>query len=56
MVDYIEAKYELGEFNQDIANKTINKLRERGHVGVLTVNNIPSDLKRDPSVNPVFGK
>jgi hypothetical protein len=50
MVNYAEAKYELGEFNQSIANTTINKLRARGGVANLVVGSEPTDITRDPSV------
>lgn len=54
MVNYAEAKYELGEFNQTIANATINKLRARGGVANLVVGSEPIDISRDPSVTPTL--
>lgn len=54
MINYAEAKYELGEFNQAIANSTINKLRARGGVAPYIIGQEPSDPSRDPSVNPVL--
>ena len=50
MVNYAEAKFELGEFNQAIANATINKLRARGGVAALVVGSEPVDITRDPTV------
>lgn len=52
MVNYAEALCELGKFNQEAADKSINKLRERGHVAKMTVNDIDDnfDPQRDPSV------
>lgn len=54
MVNYAEAKYELGEFNQAIADATINKLRARGGVANLVVGSEPIDISRDPSVTPTL--
>ncbi|QTD37352.1 RagB/SusD family nutrient uptake outer membrane protein [Polaribacter batillariae] len=51
-----EAKYELGQFNQTVANATINKLRTRAKVAPMDVGAIGADFdpKRDPSVDPVL--
>ena len=54
MVNYAEAKYELGEFNQTVANATINKLRARGGVANLIVGAEPVDITRDQSVLPTL--
>ena len=54
MANYAEAKYELGEFNQTIANNTINKLRARGGVANLIVGSEPVDITRDVSINPTL--
>ncbi|WP_142688198.1 RagB/SusD family nutrient uptake outer membrane protein [Chitinophaga polysaccharea] len=54
MVNYAEAKYELGEFSQAIADQTINKLRARGGVAPLQVAAIPNDPTRDPGVTPLL--
>jgi hypothetical protein len=54
MINYAEAKYELGEFDQTIANNTINKLRARGGVAAYTIGAEPADITRDPSVTPVL--
>lgn len=52
MLNYAEAKKELGGFNQTICDKTINKLRARGGVASLNLANIPNDPTRDSSVDP----
>ncbi|RPE13517.1 RagB/SusD family nutrient uptake outer membrane protein [Chitinophaga lutea] len=52
LVNYAEAKYELGEFNQVIADQTINKLRARGGVAPLNLAAIPADPTRDAAVAP----
>ena len=54
MVNYAEAKYELGEFDQAIADQTINKLRARGGVAALQTGAIPNDPARDATVTPVL--
>lgn len=49
MLNYAEAMCELGEFTQDIANRTINKLRPRANVALMNVSEINTsfDPKRD---------
>ena len=49
MLNYAEAMYELGEFTQDIADITINKLRSRANVAPMKVAEIDEsfDPKRD---------
>jgi len=54
MLNYAEAKHELGEFNQFICDNTINKLRNRGGVAPLNISNITDDPTRDISVNPLM--
>jgi hypothetical protein len=54
LVNYAEAKAELGEFDQSVADKTINKLRSRGGVAPLTISAIPNDPLRDPAITPVM--
>lgn len=51
-----EAKFELGQFNQQVADATINKLRARGGVAPLVISDITSDWDptRDPSVDPIL--
>ncbi len=56
LLNEAEAQFELGQFNQVIADKTINKLRPRAKVANMIVANIDGnfDPNRDPSVNPVL--
>lgn len=58
MLNYAEAKAELGTFTQDDADLTINKLRARVDVAVapMTVNEIDDafDPKRDADVSPIL--
>lgn len=56
MLNYAEAKFELGQFNQDVADHTINKLRVRAGVAGMTVSDINEgfDLNRDQTVPPVL--
>jgi hypothetical protein len=54
LVNYAEAKFELGQFNQGIADATINRLRARGGVQPLNVTAIPNDPTRDPNVDAVL--
>ncbi len=51
-----EAKFEMDQFDQGVANTTINALRARGGVAPLILANITadSDPSRDPSVDPVL--
>lgn len=46
MLNYAEAMCELGEFTQDIADQTINKLRPRANVAPMKVGEI--DVSFDP--------
>ena len=52
LLNYAEAMCELGKFDQTAADKSINKLRARGHVAKMTVEDITDDFDttRDPSV------
>lgn len=54
LANYAEAAYELGRFDQAIADLTVNKLRERGGVAPLNVASIPSDPTRDATVTPLL--
>ncbi|GAB3651702.1 RagB/SusD family nutrient uptake outer membrane protein [Echinicola sediminis] len=56
LVNYAEAKWELGEFDQSVADMTINKLRERGEVSPMTVSAIGPDFDptRDAEIDPVL--
>ncbi|MHA7110034.1 RagB/SusD family nutrient uptake outer membrane protein [Sunxiuqinia elliptica] len=55
MLNYAEVIYELGKFNQSVADLTINKLRARANVAAMNVNEIDDsfDPDRDPTVDPV---
>lgn len=55
MLNYAEVKFELGKFDQSVADLTINKLRERAHVQPMNVSDITAsfDPERDPLVDPV---
>lgn len=56
MVNHAEAMFELGRFDQSVADVTINELRARGGVASMTVATIDAafDPTRDPSVDPVL--
>lgn len=63
LLNYAEAKFELGEFSQAVADQTINKLRRRAGsmsadvtVADMTVSQIGADFDpaRDQSVDPVL--
>lgn len=56
MLNYAEAKFETGEFNQAVADKTINKLRTRAYISNMEVAKINAsfDLQRDQTVDPVL--
>ena len=56
LLNYAEAKFEMGEFSQAIADQTINKLRVRGDVAPMLVAEIDAnfDPTRDSSVDPVL--
>lgn len=65
MLNYAEAMVELGEFTQDIADKTINVLRSRVNVSPMIVSEITEDFdpvrdkgdkryKNDYEVSPIL--
>ncbi len=54
LISYAEAKYELGELDQSLVDKTINPLRARGGVASLQLGSIPVDPTRDASVAPAL--
>jgi len=54
LISYAEAKYELGELDQSLVDKTINPLRARGGVAALQLGSIPVDPTRDASVAPAL--
>ncbi|WP_448634554.1 RagB/SusD family nutrient uptake outer membrane protein [Pedobacter panaciterrae] len=47
LLNYAEAKYELGEVNQLVIDQTINKLRDRVGMPHLTIGNEPADSRLD---------
>lgn len=56
MLNYAEAMYEMGRFDQTVADATINKLRKRVAVADMRVSEIDNsfDPKRDMTVDPVL--
>lgn len=54
LANHAEATYELGEFDQAVADLTVNKLRSRGHVAPLRLSQIHADPQRDTDVDPVL--
>lgn len=57
MLNYAEAKYELGQFDQTVAENTINRLRTQfGKIEKMVISEIDEnfDPKRDPRVDPVL--
>lgn len=47
LLNYAEAKAELGEFTQDVADKSINKLRDRAEVVRMNVGEIDDNFDPD---------
>ncbi|PVD52701.1 RagB/SusD family nutrient uptake outer membrane protein [Terrimonas sp.] len=56
LLNYAEASYELGEFDQAIADQTINKLRRRVKMPDMIIANIDGsfDLNRDIEIEAVL--
>ena len=56
MLNYAEAASENNNFTQEIADKTINKLRPRAALPNMKISEIDEsfDLDRDPSVDPIL--
>lgn len=54
LLNEAEAKWELGEFDQDMADKTINKLRDRAGVAPMVVAEIDGDF--DPNRGKWYAK
>ncbi|HRO45239.1 RagB/SusD family nutrient uptake outer membrane protein [Agriterribacter sp.] len=56
LLNYAEASYELGEFDQSMAEQTINKLRRRVNMPAMIIADIDAsfDLSRDTDVQPVL--
>jgi len=56
LLNYAEAMFETGAFDQSVADATINKLRARGRVAGMVVANIDADFDptSDVTVDPVL--
>ncbi|MFP4064036.1 MAG: RagB/SusD family nutrient uptake outer membrane protein [Bacteroidales bacterium] len=56
LVNYAEAMFEMGRFDQSVADISINPLRERGEVAPMNLGDITADFdpSRDPEVDPVL--
>ncbi len=56
LVNHAEAMFELGKFDQQVADQTINALRVRAHVAPMLIQNIGADFDtyRDSDVDPVL--
>jgi hypothetical protein len=56
LLNWAEAAFELGQFDQTVADQTINKLRPRANLPNMVVASIDAsfDLKRDGDVDPVL--
>lgn len=54
LLNHAEATFELGQFDQSVADATINKLRDRGGVAHLNIASIVPDPTRDADVDPVL--
>lgn len=47
LLNFAEAKYELGELNQGVLDETVNKIRSRVGMPALTMANVPVDTQLD---------
>ncbi len=47
LLNYAEATWELGKFTQDVADRTINKLRDRVDVGRMNISEIDANFDPD---------
>ncbi|MFV0505916.1 MAG: RagB/SusD family nutrient uptake outer membrane protein [Bacteroidales bacterium] len=47
LLNYAEAKYELGELNQSVIDETINKIRDRVGMSHLNITKVPNDIDLD---------
>lgn len=56
MLNYAEAMFELGQFDQSVADVTINKLRVRANVASMEVATVTNDFDpaRDKDVAPIL--
>jgi hypothetical protein len=55
LLNHAEVMHELGQFDQSVADATINKLRARGAVAPLMLSSIAEDPTRDADVDPIVG-
>lgn len=56
LLNYAEAMCEMGQFDQNVADATINKLRDRANVSHMVVDDIGNDFDpvRDEDVQPLL--
>lgn len=56
LLNYAEVMFELGKFDQSVADMTVNKLRSRVDMPALKVSEITStfDPARDPGIDPLL--
>ncbi|MHA7109286.1 RagB/SusD family nutrient uptake outer membrane protein [Sunxiuqinia elliptica] len=47
LLNYAEAKYELGECSQNVIDNTVNVIRQRVNMPALSIDNIPADPVMD---------
>ncbi len=52
LLDYAEAKYELGQCDQNVINQTVNVVRSRVEMPPLEISNIPAD----PYLDKLYSK
>lgn len=55
LLNYAEAKYELGEISQDVIDKTINVIRARVKMPALNMTKIPADEYLDNKILKYIG-
>ena len=57
LLNYAEAKAELGTITQEDLNLSVNKLRDRAGVAHLELDNIPTDPDREfPNLSPIINE
>lgn len=57
LLNYAEAKAELGEATQEVIDITVNALRERAGMpeeGLLSIDNVPNDTRNDWGISPLL--